>query len=256
MSWRYNNTIMSNTTKITKHLENVASSFTVDPMGARLEELRFHNTLFLSSSVRGDGKVGSTHPCSPIFGPETNTSYGLPQHGPVRNMLFTVMDEDDHSVTLSGDIVHGAYPKGITFTQKLSLTPDVFTIKTAHTNHSKEHIPVNFGEHYYWNTPKGWNGVKVNGKDVTELVKTTGIVKLNIHNTVEIPGQPLVHLEQKGLHYAVLWSYKNPSSGKFDTNYVCIEPVEGNPMDSYFGSKPSQIEPHTERLTMLRISPD
>lgn len=232
----------------------VESQMVINPQGARIEKLSLGEYLIFRSIVRGDGKSASSHPCTPIFGPETMTSYGLPQHGPMRNELCEVEENSPNRVVLNYDINTGEYPQGMKVTQVFSLQGRSFTLETTHANNGNQQAPVNFGEHFYWVSPRNWEGLTINDEDVTGAVKNDLVVPLQARNRIAIPGLPEIILEQKGLPVANLWVYHDETSGKYDRNYVCIEPVEGDPTKSFFGSPESLIAPGTSRSNSLTIS--
>lgn len=216
--------------------ENRKNSMRINPFGARIEEVVLGGVPILVSVTRGDGKVGSTHPCTPIFGPEKTTSFGLSQHGAMRNSLCEVLTENNKGVTFRHMINEGTYPQGVRVDQRIELLDDAFHVTTFHWNKGKKRAPVNFAEHLYWATPKGWEGLKINGEDVTQQVKDDEVIPLIGLNTIEIPGQPKMILGINGFEVVNLWAYKD-ETGKYDTHYVCIEPVEKNPKTFPFGSE-------------------
>lgn len=228
------------------------SIMVVNPVGARIEELQLAGVKILTSVARGDGKQASSHPCTPIFGPETTTNYGLPQHGPMRNDECRFEAVGDH-VDLYHEIDCGTYPKGLTVVQRLSLFSRLFSQVTNHINNGEDPAPVNFGEHLYWSAPEGWERLKINGKDVTDAVKSDEVIGLDRTNEIKIPGQPTIFLVQEGLPYANLWVYKNVESGQFDGKYVCIEPVELDPRTNPFGRRESMIATYSVRTCRFSI---
>ena len=222
----------------------------INSLGAKIEELVLKGENVFFNGMRGDGKVGVTHPCTPNFGKDM-TAYGLPQHGPMRNSECQILTDEINHKKLSYDILHDKYPSGMNVVQDFSIQNDRFILETTHANNSGEYLPVNFGEHCYFDTPKGWDGVEVNGKDITELVKTNGTIKLLDKNTIKIPGKKEMILEQVGLDFAVVWVFQNPDTKEFDKNYVCIEPLQ-RPVDS-FGKPESMIKNGEASKTVLEI---
>lgn len=234
-------------------LQPMESRMTINPKGARIENLTIKGTEALTLVIRGDGKAGSSHPCTPIFGPETTTSYGLPQHGPMRNDDCKVEEQSPDKVVISDEINGGTYPKGLLVRQVFEIKNNVFSVETTHGNKGTENAPVNFCEHFYWNAPKGFEGLTINGIDVTGLVKNDGLVDALETNEIKIPGLPAIILSQNGFKFFNLWVYKD-QDGKCDDNYVCIEPTEGKPDSDFFGSEESMIAPNASRLTRIIIS--
>lgn len=224
----------------------------VNPHGARIEELVLGGQKIFIKVNRGDGKEGSTHPCIPQFGPETTTSFGLPQHGSARNKDFKSSPSSSY-ILLAQEIEDGEYPKGLTIKQDHSLIDGKYYLTTVLSNNGDQALPVNFAEHFYWNAPNGWEGLMINKVDVTDIVKKDGAIKILSKNEIIIPGQKPVILKQKGFSIFQLWVYKNPETGERDKNYVCIEPAEGDPAKNFFGSNESMIKSHQFRITEIII---
>lgn len=235
--------------KETDVVEN-KQKMTINPQGAKITSLILDGREQLFSGKRGDGKDGMTHPCMP-FGPDLS-GRNIPQHGPLRNARWEVKEETPSRTVLSYEIDHENYPKGMIVTQEFDLGEHEFSLTTIHHNTGNDAAPVNFGEHFYWSAPNGWEGVTVNGQDVTELVKADQAIALQPSNVIRIPGQPPIRLVQKGFSKAMLWTYKNQETGVFDTSYVCIEPIERS--SEAFGKPESMVQPGEKRITQLHIS--
>jgi len=231
--------------------QSMTSSMEIDPHGARITSLMLKDIPVLFFGKRGDGKDGVTHPCTPNFGRDPSPR-NLPQHGPMRNAECIVEKQTPDHVILSYTITHENYPRDVKVIQDFMVRDNVFTLTTSHHNAGTVEAPVNFGEHFYWNAPNGWEGVKINGQNVTELVKINDSVNLRPSNTIEIPGQPRIVLEQEGFSQSVLWAYNHPETGIFDASYVCIEPIERRV--ELFNQKESMLPPGKTRTTMLQIS--
>lgn len=224
----------------------------INSCGARIESLILEGQEIFTKVVRGDGKEGSSHPCIPQFGPETTTSFGLPQHGSARNKDFE-LSTSDNEIILSQNIEDGKYPKGLSIDQKHGLTGGEYSLITTISNNSDLDLPVNFAEHFYWATPNGWEGLRINGINVADAAKKDSSIKLLPENEIEIPGQKAIILKQTGFSIFRLWAYKNSQTGEYDRNYVCIEPAEGDPDGDFFGSEKSMIKPHESRVTEIFI---
>lgn len=228
---------------------------TVNPLGARIK-VNLGNTRILTSVTRGDGKLGETHPCTPIFGPaDKNNLYGLSQHGNMRSELCEITGAGSDTVVVSHKITDspGRYPQGVRIEQQLNVGNGTFMLRMTHTNDGETEAPVNSGEHLYFAAPQGYRGTLINGKDVTSLIERDTVIPLETSNIIEIPGLPRLTLTQEGLHFAMLWVGRN-AQGQMDKDYVCIEPVEGDPSGSYFGSSESMIQPHISRTAQFTIS--
>lgn len=239
--------------------EKGVNSLSIDPHGARIEELVLEGQKIFTSVKRGDGRDGSAHPCIPIFGPEERKPgkpfFGLPQHGSARNKDFKVLTTDGN-IVLSQDIEDGTYPRGLSIIQAHNLSDGEFSLTTTVSNNGEQNLPANFAEHFYWHAPNGWEGLTINGVDVTDKVKKDASIKLLPENEIMIPGQKPIILKQKGFSKSSifqLWAGKNPA-GEFDRYYVCIEPAEGDPTNNFFGSEESMIRPHQSRTTEIVVS--
>jgi galactose mutarotase-like enzyme len=227
---------------------------TIDSLGGRVR-LVLGNTPILTSVKRGDGKLGETHPCTPIFGPDRNDLFGLSQHGDMRKSLCEVEKEGEDAVIITHDITDSPdrYPQGVKAEQRLSIKDGVFTLRMVHKNAGEKPAPVNAGEHLYFAAPQGYRGVLINGKDITVLIEADTAIPLEAVSTIAIPGLPELALKQEGFNFIMLWVGED-ASGQRDGNYVCIEPVEENPSGSYFGSSESMIQPGSSRAAEFSIS--
>lgn len=235
-------------------IERGLSRLVINPRGAKIEELTLKGQKILTKVRRADLTQASTHPCIPLFGPEGKPiKYNLPQHGSARKKDFDVsMVEGD--IILSQEIVDGQYPKGLNIRQVHSLSEEEYCLRTIVSNNSTEALPVNFAEHFYWDTPGGWGGLIINGKDVEDIVRRDGAISaLKGKNVIHIPLRRGIILDAKGFSILQLWTDKNPE-GKFDQHYVCIEPAEGDPANNFFGSETSMIKPQQSRTTEIKIS--
>lgn len=100
----------------------------INTQGARIEVLELDGARILRPVVRGSGKLGSTHPCSPNFGPDT--IYGLPQHGPVRNELWRINYQRGQKLQLACTIRHRNFPEGLKIVQSFILDRNFLMIRT------------------------------------------------------------------------------------------------------------------------------
>ena len=232
--------------------EKGLNKLAINPYGGRIEELVLEGQKIFTSVKRGDGKDASTHPCIPIFGPETTTSFDLPQHGSARNKDFQVSTVRG-DIALSQRIEDGQYPQGLSVTQVHNISDRSYSLVTTNSNNGDQDLPVNFAEHFYWDTPEGWEGLTINGVDVTDIVKKDGAINLLDENEIIIPGQKPIVLKQRGFSIFQLWAGKNPAD-EYDKHYVCIEPAEGDPAKDFFGSDRSMIKPGESRTTEIVVS--
>lgn len=213
----------------------------INPLGFKIEYLSLDNYIYLNKFVRSDGKPGTSHPCLPIFGPEITTNFNLLQHGNARNSMAKIITQSATQLKLRHEVSEGDYPAGLIFEQDFKLTTQSFELKSTFTNTSHQPLPVNFAQHFYWNAPKGWAELKINHKNMAELVKGDQGFEWQKENIIEIPSLPAIILKQTNLPYVQLWSGQKDNT--YDQNYVCIEPAQGKPRSNYFGSKESLIYP-------------
>lgn len=222
--------------------------------GAKIT-LSLQGTSILGSFARGDGKNGITHPCTPVFGPDRNNLYGLKQHGNMRNETIDIKQVAEN-IIVTHTLHDEGYPEGMSVKQIMGVEDGVFSMVMIHTNMGTTDAAVNAGEHCYFEAPEGYEGTKINGEDITSLIKDNwdGIpVRLEDENTIEIPGKPKMTLTQNGFAYAMVWVGKNPDSKALDQTYICIEPVEGDPTGDFFGSDESMIKAGQSRSAMFSL---
>ena len=232
----------------------------IDLVGARIKRLVLDNKIVLSSFTRIDGKVGSTHPCTPNFDKDKRgVGTQLPQHGPARNEVWEKLEERSNKLRLGYKIDGKLYPEflGLEVEQVFLLENNLFTITTMHVNKGSQAMPVNFGEHFYFKTLKsGWERVMVNGVKIAKKVKITGRVNLKNHNIITGLGVGDINMEISGLPMATTWA--GCDENKYDQEYVCIEPVEGRRAfgddPGFFGTKESMIQAGDSRTTIIKLS--
>lgn len=225
----------------------------INPAGAKLT-LKLGGNLILTSVLRGDGKQGITHPCSPIFGPDVNSVYGIAQHGNMRNELNEVNKGNQNEINITHEVTDEGYPKGMKVTQTIKLTEGGFSLSMTHRNTGNKAAAVNSGEHCYFDAPEGYTGTQVNNEDITELIEKNPrgtAIDLRNENTIKIPGKPELILKQKGFGKAMVWVGSDTEGKKYDQNYVCIEPMEQDP--KFFGKEESLIQPGGERTAYFSL---
>jgi galactose mutarotase-like enzyme len=233
-------------------LSNRNSYLTINLLGSLIEDLVIKEVPLLGQVKRGDGKVVSSHPCAPIFGPETITKYGLPQHGSMRNNLATLVEQTENQLELQYEINNPNYPPGILVKQNFKIEEDKIFLTTTFINQGQQDAPINFAQHFYWLTPLGWQSLQINNKRMEDLVKQDqGFFWLE-ENIVSIEGRPNITLTQSGLPYCQLWAYRE--NNNFDTNYVCIEPAMGPPRRNFFGSSKSLLKAGETKELKISIS--
>ncbi len=263
-------------------MQSSNSSFAVEQHGARLTMTLCGLQVLVSlDNTRFDQKVGSTHPCSPNFGPY-GKEYGLSQHGPARNAEWVVRGDvelrtnnkelrssgdqgrgtsemelrkkdqagNGQSIELSYEIQNPGYPDGVIITQKFELIGDVFRLTTTHENTGRKPAPVVFGEHLYWVSPQGWDNVLLNGNNVSKEINGDTLIEIPEVNEVTIPGHAIVRLVQEGMGFAKLWSMPQ-GDGTHDTHYFCFEPIEND--EKLFGKPETMIEPGDRRTCWFTL---
>jgi galactose mutarotase-like enzyme len=239
-------------------LRNKEGDFlSIDPMGGKIE-VTLGGEKLLTKVIRGDGNEGKTHPCSPNFDEVTEAApfkyRQLKRHGNERKELCNVLQSGPNEVTIAHAITDTGYPEGVTSIQKLKIENGIFSLDFTHDNQSNESVPINAGEHFYFDAPNSYKGTKVNGVDISELIENNekGIgIELQEENVIEIPGKPKIILKQTGFNKAFVWVGRN-EKGAIDKNYVCIEPIEFHP--SEFGLENSMISAGQKRTASLSIS--
>jgi galactose mutarotase-like enzyme len=232
----------------------------VDLVGARVKKLVLDKKIVLSDFSRIDGKLGSTHPCTPNFDKDKRgVGTQLPQHGPARNEAWEKLEERSNKLRLGYKIDGKLYPEflGLEVEQVFLLENNLFTITTMHVNKGSQAMPVNFGEHFYFKTSKpGWERVMVNGEKIAKKVKITGRVELKNHNLITGLGGGDINMEISGLPMATTWIGRDGE--RYDQKYVCVEPVEGRRAfgddPGFFGTKESMLEAGDSRITIIKLS--
>jgi D-hexose-6-phosphate mutarotase len=116
-------------------LDSKSGKLSVQRLGAKITNLTLSGVSVLGKFLRGDSKYAETHPCTPVFGPD-KVGFGLPQHGPVRNTLWEIVDYkyDRGLIVLQNRIQGGSYPQGMPVTQEFVLQNGEFCLTTTHKN--------------------------------------------------------------------------------------------------------------------------
>jgi len=199
-------------------------TFTCDLQGGRITKLSYKGVPILGSFKRIDGKQGSTHLCVPNFAAEGMDTYGLPFHGPARNLNWTPEKQTERQLEISVVLPQTkTYKAELKITQRFKLGKTGFTHLVQVRHMKGVPVPVNIAVHNYWATPLGWDNIRINHQLVSEQVKKNGFIKLSSRNLIEIKGKK-IKWEIKGFAEAVLWSAFQGES--YDSHYVCIEPVQ------------------------------
>lgn len=224
-------------------LEYKQWSLSLDLEGGRIRSLSHASVPIIGTYARIDGKAGSTHLCAPSFDKEGQEAYLLPFHGYARTLAWQLVSLTQNSITISATTPQSdSYPARLQIDQTFILS-DIFHHEIQVTNVQGEEVPLNVGIHYYWDTPRGWDGTQINGVDATNGIRTNGYAQLVKKNTLRFP-HATYELSSNGFHDAVLWtSFISDERGEkqFSQDFCCIEPVVAWP--NYFGTPSSIIKP-------------
>lgn len=213
----------------------------VDLEGGRISSLKNRGILILGSFERIDGKRGNTHICVPNFGMDGVEKYGLPFHGPFRNAPWILVQKTENILEISCETI------GLSVHQIFSFNSEYFSQRIIIENKSEEEKPVNAAIHNYWSSELGWQGLTVNGFDLSLGIKQSDFINLRQLNDLDIPGKPLIKWQLLGFNYAKLWTgFLEEGKNKiFDNNYFCIEPIMEKD-ENFFGSQESMLQPKTK----------
>ena len=236
-------------------IQNKKWRLEVDLQGGRIANLSYGSRCILGTYNRIDGKQGNTHICIPNFGNEGVEEFGLPFHGGARNSVWKVenarLKEENGELRIEVLMRRTEqYKAELLINQTFEFFEDSFVHGVIVTHKGGKPVPVNIGIHNYWNSPNGWEGVLVDGEDITRKVKINGNISLKKKNTIELPRMQPILWEVEGFTHAVVWT---AFKGKdFDTPYVCIEPVMG--IGDYFGCVKSVLNPNKIFSVFQKIS--
>ena len=235
------------------------SKLIVDTNGGKILELVLNGVKILGTYKRVDGKAGATHVCVPNFAGEGIDKFGLPFHGPARNMDWTLKDignvaEELHMVIEA--LEH--YDSSIEITQVFIIGKDSFSQEVRVKNNGKDAVPVNIGIHNYFDTPKSWEEVTINNKSIKKEIENNLAIKIanlsDFHNNHEVkivetqivfPKDKKLLLHTKGASELVTWT--GVKDGKYNKDFACIEPVCWfDP--KFFGTPHSLLDPGETRV--------
>ncbi len=198
-------------------LKSNQSRLLINLQGGKIEELVLDDVKILGTYDRIDGKTGSTHICVPNFASEGTKEYGLPFHGPARNLEWQVVNQSENSLEIKVIIeALEKYKSSLEVTQIFTLSPchlaefhevpinscfpigdsskakERLTFRSdeggeipcfAHEVHVKNigtvAVPVNIGIHNYFDTPNGWQNARLNNKNIKEEIEKNLSVSIN-----------------------------------------------------------------------------
>ncbi len=188
--------------------------------GGRIEELRYKDEIILGTYQRIDGKTGNTHICTPNFGDEGMQKFNLPSfHGQFRNGRWNLVEKTDDKIEIESTIDE------LKVRQIFQLIDD-FSQKISIENLGQKAKIVNIAIHNYWDSISGWQGIKLNGEVVDELVKTDISKEIGKDNILEIPGKLVKRWQFLGFGNCQFWTNFKEENGQkvYDQKYVCLEP--------------------------------
>ncbi len=200
-------------------LENKKWELVIDLEGGRIVKLEKDKQRILGTYERIDGKEGNTHVCVPNFASEGMEKFGFIFHGPFRNVLWKLVDQNENSIEISCEIenllVNQVFEIGNKFCHRVK-------VKNMGNEKKRVHVAI----HNYWDTEFGWSGIKLNNHDITAGFIDNPEIKLEKNNILEIPGKKVINWQVENLKKAKLWTGVKDENGKriFDGKYVCIEP--------------------------------
>jgi len=191
----------------------------IDLDGGRIVNLTKNNQKILGTFERIDGKKGNTHICTPNFANEGVEKLGFIFHGPFRNAVWNLVWQNDDGLEIECEI------DGLSVKQKF-LINDEFEQEIEIQNKSEERKRVNVAIHNYWDTAVGWQGTKLNGRDITQGFKTNPEVKLEKENILEFLGKLPIIWKVENFKLTKLWTAFKEENGEkiYDQKYVCLEP--------------------------------
>jgi len=214
---------MSNFGKIKKmnivKIENNKWLLEIDLDGGRIVNLVKDNQKILGTYDRIDGKIGNTHVCVPNFAAEGVEKFGFVFHGPFRDSQWKVENESEKGIEISCQI------EDLLVKQIFEIN-EIFSHKVMVRNMGNERKRVHVAIHNYWDAEFGWQGIKLNRKDITAGFKNNPEIRLEKNNILEIPKKKSIIWQVENLKKAKLWTGVKEESDKriFDEKYVCIEP--------------------------------
>ncbi len=224
----------------------------LDLVGGRIRDLSWKGRRVLGTYKRIDGKMGNTHVCIPSFDKE-GEKYDLPFHGLVRTIPWTIKAKSSSVIIISCRTPSSKlYPAELTVEQEFSID-DMFIHTIRVTNCGGSEVPTNIGCHYYWDTPKGWDTIRLNGREIKADIETNGVIDLKERNIIDFP-HARYELITNGFRSAVLWTsflMDTQGSKKFSQDFCCIEPVVQWP--NYFGTTESMLKLGEKKTVSLSI---
>lgn len=191
----------------------------IDLNGGRINELKYKNEVILGTFKRIDGKTGNTHICCPNFGNEGMEKFGLPFHGPFRNLEWKLSFKDKTKLEIEIESLD------LNIKQVFDIWNDFKQIVKI-KNLSNKSRTVNIAIHNYWDANNSWQRTRLNGEKIDKLIKSDSCRTLAKENVLEITNKMKYKWSLSGFKYGQFWtSFISSNKNKeYDQNYVCIEP--------------------------------
>lgn len=192
----------------------------VDLRGGRIVKLEKNKQKIFGTYERIDEKIGNTHLCVPNFASEGVEKLGFIFHGPFRNALWKLVDQNKEKIEISCEIEGLLVSQVFEIREKFNQT---VRVKNLGNDKKRVHVAI----HNYWDTEFGWGGIKLNGYDIIGGFIDNLEIKLEKNNILEIKGKKSINWQVENFKKAKLWTGVKDANGKriFDEKYVCIEPV-------------------------------
>jgi len=241
-------------------LQNEKTMLVVSPVGGNVERWQHGNTevFFPRGNALAGNKLrisGGMHQCLPNLGvlPDTVASYGLPQHGPLRNTLCSgilLKDPNPNRQTHGGASMRfeipgsrNAFPWNLYGSIEIAALPNGFRYETDLVCTSfipGKRMPVCCALHSFFNTPNGGcvefpDGRREFRPMAAEVLTTGPVIDIRLNGI----GKVVMKLEH-GYRQAVAWS-DSPE-------YFCVEPTMGDGL--LFGTPNGTYLSHQEHLRL------
>ena len=242
-----------------KTIKSGNSQLVIDTQGGKIVELVLDDKKILGTFSRIDGKTGATHICTPNFAGEGMEIYGLPFHGPARNVEWQVARESENMFEINVRLeALEKYKSALEEKQIFVISEKEFSHEVHVKNVDKFAVPVNIGIHNYFHTPNGWKTTKLNGQNIDEQIMRNLSVKVadiadsaEKISTLEIPRAKSVIIKTQGAADFVTWT--GVKDGNYDDKYACVEPVCWFDTN-FFGTPPSLLLPGETRILKQSFS--
>lgn len=274
-----------------KTIKSGKSQLTIDTQGGKIVELVLDDKKILGTFSRIDGKTGATHICTPNFAGEGMEIYGLPFHGPSRNMEWQVARESENMIEINVRLeALEKYKSALEVKQIFVISEKEFSQEVHVKNVGKFAAPVNIGIHNYFHTPNGWKEAKINNKSIKKEIEKNLSVPVGRHpgfvqdqttdlsdsGVARVYGElaeplprmtsklvfsppkpyplnatPSLTIETQGAADFVTWT--GVKDGNYDDKYACVEPVCW--FDTkFYGTPPSLLLPEETRILKQSFS--